>query len=183
MENRREQIKQADRSDGFLWEQAYPRLVGWSVKRHRLGVEEAKEVVQEAIKQFLDAGGTADGDLRRLLEAVGSRINGVVINLHRKKVTKAVGVTEDGVVPEVGDEGQAVERVFSKDWASNAVGRLLERIGEDEVLTSMVMKMVEGIEAPSELAQALGVDVRVVYNARRRLAAHVAAVRTSMEDS
>lgn len=179
----KKQAKQAGPSEEELWRLAYRRLVLWTVKRHRLNAADAEEVVQEAIRQFLTAGGTAEGGLGELLKTLGSRINGIVVNRRRKKATSAILPTHDGLDPEQGDDGRVEEQLINNDWFRKAIGLLLERIEEDSMLLSMIMKMADGIRAPAQLAVELQVDVNDVYNANRRLGAHVAAVKASMEGS
>lgn len=166
-----------------LWGVAYRRLVGWTVRRHGLDPTDAQDVVQGGIEQYLEAGGTAHGGLDELLRGIGSRINGIVVNLRRKKALKAVGLTKDGLAPEHGDEGREEERLLDDDWAHKAIGLLVDRLSDDEVLFEMLCKMEDGLETPAELSEALGVDVRAVYKARRRLKGHAEAVRAQMEGS
>src|SRR5262245_60704361 len=151
------------------------------MRRHRLPAADAEEVVQDAIRQFLEAGGIVDpGHPKDLLTALGSRINGLAVNIRRKKALLFVRPTRDGVLPDSESVG-GEERVINDMVAQSGMKLLLERVEDDELLSSMVSKIAEGVEDPSELANVLGRDVHEVYNARRRLNARVAAVKMIME--
>ena len=52
------------------WGLAYKRLVLWSIKRFKLPLADAEDLVQEGISQFVAAGGTADGDFGQLLKGI-----------------------------------------------------------------------------------------------------------------
>lgn len=172
----------AEQQQSDPWRLAYRRLVGWAVKRRRLSPADAEDLVQEGIKQFIASGGKADGDFKGLLDGIGSRMNGVLIDQRRKKALTHVQPTSDGTLPELaGDHGE--NRVISEDCARKNVGALLERIEADKMLYDMVLHMADGIDTPSDLALALGVERDDVYNARRRLNGHATAVKASMEES
>lgn len=164
------------------WLLVLRRLVPWSMRRHRLNAADAEEIVQEAVRQFLAAGGVVDAsDPKGLLQAIGSRINGIAVDMRRKKALRAVGLTADGRLPEVEEPEPFEERELRDDTARRAVELLLERVGDDELVRSVVMQMADGVDSPADQAKALGRDIREVYNARRRLVTHVGAVQESME--
>lgn len=177
------QPPQSKPSTDELWGRAYKVLVLWSIKRFRVSMQDAEDLVQEGMKQFIGAGGTADAGFKALLQAVGSRINGEHNNQSRNKASNAVRLTADGQLPDdrVGDHAE--DRVVAVNWSRKAVGVLLDRVGGDDVLLAMVTHMADGTDAPAELAVALGVGPGDVYNARRRLNGHVTAVKASMEES
>lgn len=179
----RKQFDGQDRlSETELWGSVYRRLLVWAIRSHGLNPADAEEVVQEAIRQFLTAGGATVDGAGSLLRGVGSRINGLIANRRRKK---AFILTSDGATPEPenGDEGRVEERLINDDWSRKATSLLLDRIDKDKILFSMIEKMADGLETPSELADALRLDAQDIYNARRRLNTHVAAVTAAMEDS
>jgi hypothetical protein len=160
------------------WGRRYKRLVVWAMKKG-FGKEEAKDLAQAAISQFL--GGKTPVAEVDIMRALGSRLNGEARNRRTKKVDRAVQPTLDG---EVGDgaSGQDLERqIVSRDLAGKLVGGLLDRVDRDEVVSSLVLLIVEGVEQPGEQAERLGVDVREVYKARRRLVTHVAALTAELE--
>ncbi len=164
--------------DEELWAQAYPRLVGWTIKRHRASLEDAEEVVQEAITQLYEAETDIGSDLRGALDAAGSRINGIMRNRWTKKIDKIIKPTSDGTLPDSRSGGDPETHIGRKQWASHAITLLLERVQGDATLEGVVMN---GDGKPRDVAAELGVDVAAVYNARRRLKAHVAAVRDELE--
>src|SRR5690606_2505852 len=74
-----------------LWRLAFKKLVPWATKRHRLNPSDAEEMVQDAIRQFLHAGGQADPENpKQLLQALGSRINGLAVNRRRYDARRPV---------------------------------------------------------------------------------------------
>jgi hypothetical protein len=167
------------RGDEVLWCRAYPRLVGWTVKRYRLALADAEEVVQEAVTQLHERGADVGTDLGEVLHAVGSRINGIMRNRRTKMVDKITRPTRDGTLPDRHDGGNPEERIVGKHWASRGITLLLERVEGDATLEGIIMN---GDGKPADVAVELGVGADVVYNARRRLKAHVAAVQAQLED-
>jgi RNA polymerase sigma factor (sigma-70 family) len=169
--------------EGELWASVFKRLVLWTVKRHRANPADAEEVVQEAVRQFIQSGGVADpADPKAFLDALGSRINGIVINRRRKKATRAVRLTADGSQAELDDPPDPSERIIEGQLANKAISALLERLGDDALATAVVMQTADGVEDPADQAKALGRDVHEVYNARRRIKVKTDAVRKLMED-
>lgn len=163
-----------------LWALAYPRLVGWTIKRHRLAQEDAEEVVQGAIAQLYEAEVDVGSDLKGVLDATGSRINGIMSNRRTKKIDRIINPTSDGTLPDRHDGRDPEARIAGRQWASHAITLLLERVQGDETLEGVVMN---GDAKPKDVAAELGVEVAAVYNARRRLKAHVAAVRDELGGS
>ena len=84
-------------AEGELWREVFTRLVPWTMRRHRVNVADAEEVVQDAVRLFVKSGATADtNDLGGLLAALRSPINGIAVDRRRKKAALAVSVTADG---------------------------------------------------------------------------------------
>jgi len=149
---------------------------------HRLGAADAEDIVHEAIEQFIRAGGVADpADRGALLQALGSRINGIVVNQRRKKALRAVGPTADGAPAELEDPPDPEMTLVEGAAVRKAVGLLLDRTAGDELACAIVLEMAEGMDEPAELAKVLGRDVGEVYNARRRLKPHIEAVNKIKE--
>lgn len=172
----------AGTTEDELWKLAFKKLVLWTVKRHRMNPADAEQTVQEAIRLFLKAGGQVDpANPKALLDALGSNINGILVNRRRKKAERAVGLTDDGEAAELDDPPDAEQAVVDAVIARKAISTLLERVENDELATAVVMQTLDGVEDPAEQAMALGCAVREVYNARRRLKSHVEAVRQLME--
>ena len=91
-----------------MWATAFKRLVYWGIKRHRLHLADAEEIVQEGIQQYLAAGGVADpADLDGLMHALGSRIYGVAVGRRRKKALREDALIEDGSAAELVDPSAA----------------------------------------------------------------------------
>lgn len=169
-------------AEGELWRLAVKKLVVWTVKKHRMNPADAEQVVQEAILLFLQAGGQADpNNPKALIDKLGSNINGIAVNRRRKKAELAVRLTAGGVDAELEDPPDAEQGIADDQLARKVISTLLERIGDDELATAVVMQMIDGVDNPADQARALGRDVREVYNARRRLKAHVEAIKELME--
>lgn len=152
------------------------------MKRHRMGPDDAEETVQAAIQQFLAAGGVADpARPRELLHALGSRVNGIAVNHRRKRANQAIALTKDGDEPDAEDETTGEARLVRDDHARRTLAALVEDVRGDTLLAAMLHHMIDGIDEPAELARALAVDVREVYNARRRLKMRVEAVTKRTE--
>ncbi|MEZ4442899.1 MAG: hypothetical protein R3B72_27640 [Polyangiaceae bacterium] len=150
------------------------------MKRFRLLPQDAVDVVQEAITQFLAGAPSAGLELgaAELMMGVGSRINGIMANRRRKRIDQAARPTRDGSLPDQSDGGGSEDRLVGKADASKALDLLLERVAGDELLTEAVLA---ADAKPGELAHQLGVSAATVYNARRRLDKHVQALRLELE--
>lgn len=172
------------RTENELWVWAFKRLVLWTVKKHRMNPADAEETVQEAIRIFLKAGGTADpADAEGLRFALGSHINGIVANRRRKKADLAVQLTEDGSESEPDHPSDPEARIVGADTARKAISLLLDRANDDSVVSDIIVHTTEGVEDPADQAKAIGCSTLEVYNGRRRLKAHADAVRKTLEDA
>jgi DNA-directed RNA polymerase specialized sigma24 family protein len=168
-------------SEDELWGAVYTRLVPWTVRRHRVNPADAEEMVQDAVRLFVESGGTADPrDVRGLLAALGSRINGIAVDRRRKKANRAVSMTKDGDPAEPPTPENPADRMVRADEARKAIEALLERVRGDALVTSIVLQMSDGVVEPAAQAKVLGCDVTDVYNARRRLKVHVEAIQKMM---
>ncbi len=178
--------REAERKEQALWAQAFKRLVLWTVRRHRMNAADAEETVQEAVRQFFEAGGVVDANNpKALLDALGSRVNGIAVNRRRKKADGAVRLTAEGSAKELDAPSDSMPsseaRVVDGDLARRAISTLLERVDGDDLAQSIVLQEVEGVEDAADQARALARDVADVYKARKRLRTHVLAVKELME--
>ena len=155
-------------------------LVRWTARRFLLTRADAEEVAHEAIRQFIDVGATMGDEPGSVADALRSRVNGIAINRRRKKAHRAVCLSIDPMSLDMPDPHDPEDRVASVDWVRKAIGLLLRRVEGDEILSGMVEGMLNGVDTPAQLAQALGVDVRQVYNGRRRLEGHLQVVRACL---
>ena len=165
-----------------VWVRVFRRLVPWAARRHRVTATEAEDLVQEGIAQLIRSEGKIDtADFGALLRAVGSRVNGVAVNLRRKKAARAVLLTSTGSFDERDDANEFAERLLDNDLARRAVNAVLDRLTHDELAFSVLGLMAEEVYEPAEQARQLHLDVADIYNARRRLDGHAKAVRDLME--
>lgn len=173
----------AGSGEGELWTSVFKRLVVWTAKRHRMNPADAEETVQEAIRQFLAGGGQADPAYpRALVDALGSRVNGIAVNRRRKKADRFVNPTRDGSIPEPDEHPDTEQRLADAQFAHRAISALLGRLDGDELAMSVLLAWGDGVDGASDQASSLGRNVREVYNARRRLKAHVEVLLAQMED-
>jgi hypothetical protein len=176
-----QQSRVSGQHERALWEQARARLVAWTARRFHAAAADTEEFVQEGIRQFLEAGGTASGGLAPLLDGVGSRINGIAVNRLRKKSYQAVRLTGSDEVLDPPDDADPEVRLEALALARKAVKLVLQRASGDGLVCEMVIQMTGGLDTPADIAQALGVDVQAVYQGRRRLAGHARAVALMMD--
>lgn len=175
--------KATSKAEGELWQLTFKRLVAWTAKIHHMNASDAEETVQEAIRLFLKTGGQADPTKpKELLVALGSKVNGVAVNRRRKKAALSVRLTEDGSEAEPDCPPNLEERIVADAVARKAISTLLDRVGNDDLVTAIVMCTSDGVEDPADQSKAIGCGIREVYNGRRRLKTHVDAVRELMKD-
>lgn len=164
-----------------LWKLAFRRLVAWTMKTHRVSAADAEESVQEAARLFISGGGRADPkDPKALLAALGSQVNGVMVNRRRKKSSRAVELSKDGAPVDHSDSGDFERQLIDDDLVRVGISRVMERLDEDKIAEGVLMKMCEGIEEPAAQATALGCPVTEVYKARTRLKTHAEAVEKQL---
>lgn len=176
-----------DLEDEFNWGEVHKRLLAYTVRKlGRQPFADAEELVQEALRQFFDSEyydwARVDGDgLDELLMDLGSRVNGLLSNYWKKRKRRGVSVPIDcdhkaeGVSPE--------DRATNANEVTHAVNILLDRVADDEMAVEVLLKMAEGFRHAGDIAEALGVEAKEVYNARRRLRPHIDAVEAELEGS
>lgn len=183
LSRRRGVASQADAAppDDELWRTVTPRLVAWSMGKHKLSPWTAEEMVQEAVAQLLRSNEPIPTSPKELMWALGSKINGLMRNLRRAKALNAVETTDDGHSPEGKDGRQDPEAAaLTADVAKKATDLLLDRLKDDELAFLLVLQITEGVDEPKEQATALGRPIQDIYNARRRLRSHQAAVASTL---
>ena len=175
-----------DIEDEFDWGEAYKRLFAYAVsKLGRSRSTDAEEIAQEAIRQFFDPEHydweRSDGDgLDELLRDLGSRVNGLVSNYWKKRKRRGDWAHLDTDPPAATASPEV--RVANAEDLQWAVNEVLDRIAEnDELAGEVLLQMSEGVEHPGDIASVLGVGVKKVYNARRRLKPHIDAVARELE--
>jgi len=173
-----------DFEDMFDWAHVYKRLLGYAVRKlGRDRIADAEEIVQEALRQLFDPENKdwvpPDGDgLDELLRDLGSRVNGLISNYWKKHARRgdSIGLDRD----HAGNSASPEDRVVNADHVEFAVSTILDQVVEDEVAVEVLFKMAEGIRYAADIAEALGIEARDVYNARRRLAPHIDAVKAQL---
>jgi DNA-directed RNA polymerase specialized sigma24 family protein len=173
-------------TEAELWGLTFKRLVLWTVRKHRVNVSDAEEIVQDAIRLFLRAGGVVDtANPRALFLAIGSGVNGIAVNMRRKKSSRMVALTDDGFLSDLDQVPAAADgpeqRMIEDQLARRRTAAMLKRVQGDELALGILTLMAEGVSEPAEQAKALGHPVAEVYNARRRLKSHADTVAKLME--
>jgi DNA-directed RNA polymerase specialized sigma24 family protein len=169
-------------TEAELWKVTFKRLVAWTARRHRMTPADAEDIVQDAIRLFLKAGGQPDpADPKGLFYALGSNVNGIMVNKRRNKVDRAVSLMGDVTEAELGDPDTEA-RIADAQVARKAVSAVFDRVSGDELASQVMMLQSEGMDDAASQAKHLGVNVTEVYNARRRLKGHVEAIQKLAEN-
>jgi len=167
------------------WPDVIKRLTVFAMKRlgSRGSLADAEDLAGQAIRQFIDPE-YASWDREKepdLLTHLGSILNGVLNNSLRRK---AVEVERPLETPEAGrvaaDDPTAQRRIIAREDAARAIRLLSERIKKDDLVESVLLLELDGIDRPSEQATQLDRPIAEVYKARRRLADHREAVRRQL---
>lgn len=164
------------------WHEIARRLTLFA--KRRLGtrgtIEDAQDLAFEAIRRTLDPDYASWDGSRPLLEFLGSIVNGLIQNRTRSRPLKLEVARPlerlDAAVP--GPE----QPLAARQVGDRALALLSARLDGDDVGVRVLGLSIEGIDKPQDQAQQLGVPVKDIYNARRRLAAHVEAVRAQLSD-
>lgn len=176
---KREELEQLD------WATIGRRMLAYALRRlgSRGSIHDAEEIVQEAICQMLDPNykeWDTDTPLDRHLV---STINGVI----RNRTTKKASVKGMAVAPEVLDEHpvgheQADEDALIRQLDGQKVKDLLfASVDGDDVVEGILILFDDGITAPRDIADKLGIEATAVYAGQVRLRRKYAHVRTQLE--
>jgi hypothetical protein len=168
------------------WPDVIRRLTVFAMKRlgSRGSLADAEDLAGQAIRQFLDPDYASWNPEEEpdLLRHLGSILNGVLNNSLRRK---ALGVERPLDTPEASrvavEDPSAQRRVIAREQAGRAIRLLSERIVGDDLVESVFLLELDGIDIPSEQAIELDRPVAEIYKARRRLGAHREAVRRQLE--
>ena len=158
------------------WNAIYRRLVAYGIVHHRLSLEDAEQVAQEALGRFFDPAYAAydpqtHNDLLRFLR---STVNGIVVNQHRRQASSAdwfvrsVGLVETEPSPE--------DYAIAAEHAHIVLEKLTQRTAADPLARRIIATTLDGIHGATEQAETLGVSIEEVYRARRRIKDYLAAV-------
>ena len=161
-----------------------------------------EDIVQTAIVRTIDAAARGPGKHRRvwdgerpLFDHLTSVIDSEISNLTNSWINRSV--RRGSQMSRVSDEGQEeeffdtvaakndltpAEVVLSQEAEQHAEEFLfgfVDSLDGDELLTSIVELIVDGVRRPREIAAELGVPVTEIYSARKRLNRRLAAFRES----
>jgi hypothetical protein len=165
------------------WRSISKRLVLYAAKHHRLGNDDAQEVAQEAIRRYFDPKYAAWDREKypELLRFLGSTVNGIVSNMRKRAANRHELATDNLAESDWHDHSPSAEqRLLDAALGRKAVGMLLEAAKGNQLVEDVCLQMFCGIDTPAEQASALGVPVESVYEARRRLDALKAKVKTAL---
>ena len=171
----------ADAPAGTDWTAITRRLVLLAVHRHRLSLEDAEQIAQDAVCRFFDAEYVryepdTHGDVARFL---GSIVNGLVVN-HRRHdahgtawLVGSAGLVDTQPSPE--------EHAMLAEHGRHALAKLRRRTKRDVLVMRLVEAILfDGIHGPTEQAKHLGVRIKDIYEAWRRLREHLEAISISI---
>jgi hypothetical protein len=166
------------------WGAIYKRSLDHAVRRLRYfqlsaQLGDARQVVQEAMTQLLTREEDPPAEEAELLQAVGSAINGITVNLNRKKASRCEQA-DTRVAEQSRSEQRSPEQVVAdREETSERITALLTRLAGDneELAQRVVMARADGLDDISEIAGQLGVEVRAVYKANRVIRQHADALR------
>jgi DNA-directed RNA polymerase specialized sigma24 family protein len=157
---------------------AYSRTHSW---------DDAEELSQEAITRVLDPAYRAWDPEKEpsLVRHLGSIVNSLLANRRNtRSLSQQRAYAPDARVwaTRVDPAPTPAHRLESKELAARAIELLRVRVAGDALVAALVELCLEaGTDKPAELAEATGRPVEEIYNAQRRLAAHMAAVRQEIE--
>ena len=168
----RAQIAPADAD----WNSIYKRLVAYGIGHHRLSLEDAEQVAQEALGRFFDPlyakyEPQAHGDILRFL---GSTVNGLVVNQQRRDAGSADWFVRSGALVET--EPSPEDYAIAAEHAHIVLEKLKQRTTGDPLAQQIITKTLDGVHGAADQAEALGVSIEEVYRARRRIKDYLAAV-------
>lgn len=164
---------------------AYHRLARFGLATPEL----AQDMAFEALRRMFDDAYASphDGSPGSMILALGSLVNGLVNN-HRRKLSTQRESTHDlseaSMTRRLRDERESPEeQVTRRQYTERVLDALRVRVAEDPLGAAIVEGCLRGVDEPAAQAAELGVSVREIYNANRRLKKHYAAVRAEFEEA
>lgn len=155
------------------WGDLFARGVVYARRRGRklalyLKAPEAEDVSGKALTLIVENGWDRDR-YPDPFDCLRSRINGVLIDLSRKKGTRNERVNSEQVA-QAREPSRSPEQVAAdRHLAGRATSLVLERLDGHDDATAVLMAMVDGHDSPAEIAEATGLPIKVVYRARERI--------------
>lgn len=142
---------------------------------------EAEEIAQEAIRRFLDPDYASWDQAKEpsLLRHLGSIVNGLVRNRSRRAKRRGASIQLEEEMHRSA-EPLPDRRAAATMLASRGMALLRTRLANDDLCRQLLDLQIDGVTKASEQAATLGLEINDVYNARRRLAGHVATVREAL---
>lgn len=168
------------------WARLQKRLTVYAIKR--LGyfriydVHVAQDMASEALARHFDES-YASWDPQRepdLLRALGSTVNGLVINWLRKHSTRFErgGVSDPEFMRAIPSQTSTAEdQLVAQQTTAAVIDQLRQRVEHDPLMRSMLELFLQGCDAPRDMAERLGVEISEIYNANRRFKTHYMAIR------
>lgn len=150
--------------------------------------ELAQDMAFEALRRMFDDAYASphDGTMEGIMAALGSLVNGLISN-HRRKLSTRREKTHDPVEFRMVCRAKATgldpeSHTVRRQYEERVLEALRIRVAGDPLGAAIVERCLRGVDEPGEQAQELGVSLRDIYNANRRLKKHYAAVRAQFED-
>lgn len=168
------------------WGDLFARGVVYAQRRGRrlalyLKAPEAEDVAGKALTLIVENG----WDRERYpdpFDCLRSRINGVLIDLSRKKGTRNEQTNSEKVA-RAREHARSPEQVAAdRHLARRATGLVLERLDGHDDDAAVLMAMASGHDLPADIAKATGLPVKVVYRARERISAIGAEIACQLNE-
>jgi len=178
--------------DSIDWETEYPKFVGIGLnickvygllnKEIEVSGESVEDIVSKVILKLISGNRTWDHENVNINAWIINSIRSEVNNLFNKKSTK-------NEMDEVDDEFDCVEFnlenygvddqgfctdplkiIVNKEELELTAKELLEFASNDELIEKMIFAILDGVENKAEImANYLGVDIKEIYNANKRI--------------
>lgn len=177
------------------WASVLKRLTLFA--KHRLGsrgsFEDAEELAREAVSKLLKPSNMnklSAFSQTEVLEKLGSIVNGDIQNNIRKKSfkTERLATTEDEHRRIFYNENRLIETptaedtIIQRERTQGVLRKLEARFVGNELIESIYLLFLDGVETAREQSRNLGVDVVEIYKARRCLDGHIKAIKKQLSE-
>jgi hypothetical protein len=169
------------RSKETDWKRITRELTAYVHRNLGKSFQLAEEVAQESVTQLFDPRYIRwDPDKESLMAHLMNVAKGRVKNV-RKRHDNKLQPTQDDELAELHFHNDDPDSLYGdKVERAEAFARMKQAVANDEIASAMLDLSKQGISEAAEQAAALEVDIVVIRNARRRIAAHSEKVAREM---
>jgi hypothetical protein len=167
------------------WPRLTRELTQYVHRRLRKSYALAEEVAQASIAQLFDPRYIRwDPDKETLKVHLMNVAKGRLKNLRKLRGQRQEQLTECDELSEMHFHRDDPDSMYlAKELRENAFASLRQALAHDEIGGAVLELLDDGIDQPIAQAEALKVDIVVVRNARRRIAAHAERLACEAEDA